>query len=185
MLHVLYLYTRQETSSSWSSFPAGAQQGLSLLACNRVFFPCWCATGSFSTGMQHRVFFPCWCATGSFSTGMQHRVFFPCWCATGSFSTGMQHRVFFPCWCATGSFSTGMQHRVFFPCWCAKGSSFPSGAELGVLSLLVLHKFPTCDGNQNKRAMMALNRSPQYHSTQGEYDIIRGTFLQNYFEIRS
>ena len=30
---------------------------------------------------------------------------------------------------------------------------------------------------------MALYRSPEYHSTQGEYDLIRGTFLQNYFEI--
>ena len=33
---------RQDTSSIGSSFPAGAQQGLlSLLVCNRVFFPCW------------------------------------------------------------------------------------------------------------------------------------------------
>ena len=31
---------------------------------------------------------------------------------------------------------------------------------------------------------MALYRSPEYHSTQGEYDLIRGTFLLNYFEIR-
>ena len=36
----------------------------------------------------------------------------------------------------------------------------------------------------NKRAMMALHSSPEYHSTQEEYDLIRGTFLQNYFEIR-
>ena len=36
----------------------------------------------------------------------------------------------------------------------------------------------------NKRAMMALNHSPKYHSTQGEYDLIRGKFLRNYFEIR-
>ena len=32
--------------------------------------------------------------------------------------------------------------------------------------------------------MMALYRSPEYYSTEGEYDLIRGTFLQNYFEIR-
>ena len=38
--------------------------------------------------------------------------------------------------------------------------------------------------NQNKRAMMALYCSPEYQSTQGEYDLIRGTFLRNYFEIR-
>ena len=38
--------------------------------------------------------------------------------------------------------------------------------------------------NTNKGAMMALYRSPEYHSTQGEYDLIRGTFLRNYFEIR-
>ena len=31
---------------------------------------------------------------------------------------------------------------------------------------------------------MALYCSPEYHSTQGEYDFIRGTFLRNYFEIR-
>ena len=31
---------------------------------------------------------------------------------------------------------------------------------------------------------MALYRSPEYHSTQEEYDLIRGTFLQNYFETR-
>ena len=36
----------------------------------------------------------------------------------------------------------------------------------------------------NKRAIVALYRSPEYHSTQGEYDLIRGTFLRNYFEIR-
>ena len=39
-----------------------------------VFFPCWCITGSFSTGMQQgllsllvckTVFFPFWCLTGS------------------------------------------------------------------------------------------------------------------------
>ena len=30
---------------------------------------------------------------------------------------------------------------------------------------------------------MTLYRSPEYHSTQGEYDLIRGTFLRNYFEI--
>ena len=36
----------------------------------------------------------------------------------------------------------------------------------------------------NKRAMIALHRSPEYHSTRGEYDLIRGTFLRNYFEIR-
>ena len=35
-----------------------------------------------------------------------------------------------------------------------------------------------------KRAMMALYRSPEYHSTQEEYDLIGGTFLSNYFEIR-
>ena len=29
---------------------------------------------------------------------------------------------------------------------------------------------------------MALYRSPEYHSTQGEYDLIRGTFLRNNFE---
>ena len=29
----------------------------------------------------------------------------------------------------------------------------------------------------NKRAMMALYRSPENHSTQGEYELIRGTFL--------
>ena len=34
----------------------------------------------------------------------------------------------------------------------------------------------------NKRAMIALYHSPEYHSTQGEYDLIRGTFLLNYFE---
>ena len=38
--------------------------------------------------------------------------------------------------------------------------------------------------DENKRAMMALYPSPEYHSTQGEYDLIRGTFLGNYSEIR-
>ena len=38
--------------------------------------------------------------------------------------------------------------------------------------------------NQYKRAMMALYRLPEYHSTQGVYDLNRGTFLRNYFEIR-
>ena len=32
--------------------------------------------------------------------------------------------------------------------------------------------------------MMALYRSPEYHSTQGEYDLIRGTLMRNYFEIK-
>ena len=31
---------------------------------------------------------------------------------------------------------------------------------------------------------MALYPSPEYHNTQGEYDLIRETFLRNYFEIR-
>ena len=37
---------------------------------------------------------------------------------------------------------------------------------------------------KNKRVIMALYSSPEYHSSQGEYDLIRGTFLRNYFEIR-
>ena len=54
-----------------------------------------------------------------------------------------------------------------------------------VLSKLFTAKFKlgisyTC----YKRAIMALYRLPEYHSTQGEYDLIRGTFLPNYFEIR-
>ena len=132
-----------------SSFPDGVQQGLlSLLVCNRVFFP--------------RVFFPCWYATGfSFPAGAQqgllsqgllsllvrNRVFFPCWCATGSsfptvaqqglLSLLVRNRVFFPCWCATGSpFPAGVQQgllfllvckRIFFPCWCFTWCPFPAG----------------------------------------------------------
>ena len=46
-----------------------------------------------------------------------------------------------------------------------------------------LWKIKKNNKKNNKRAMMALYRSPEYHSTQGEYDLIRGTFLQN-FEIR-
>ena len=38
---------------------------------------------------------------------------------------------------------------------------------------------------KNKRDMMALYLSPEYYSTQGEYDLIRGTFQRNYFDIRS
>ena len=45
-------------------------------------------------------------------------------------------------------------HRVFFLCWHFTGSSFPAGASFGILSLLVLHKFPTlkfCHGIRTKR----------------------------------
>ena len=70
---------------------------------------------------------------------------------------------------------------------------FPIGTILAIFDLQVTYmlptkfrvKWPSGSGEEaNKRAMMALYRSPEYHSTQGEYDLIRGTFLQNYFEIR-
>ena len=71
-------------------------------------------------------------------------------------------RVFFPCWYATGSsFPAGVQPG-FFSCWYARGFSYPAGASLpagdsqGLLSLLVLHKFPTLKfyhGNQTKQAI--------------------------------
>ena len=40
-------------------------------------------------------------------------------------------------------------HWVLFPCWCSTGSWFPAGASQSVF-LLVLYKFPTCHGNQTK-----------------------------------
>ena len=49
-----------------------------------------------------------------------------------------------------------MCNRVLFSCWYARGSSFEAGASQGLLSLLVLHKFPTLKfyhGNQTKQAV--------------------------------
>ena len=56
--------TKQETSSTGTSFPACAQQGLFPLLVHKIFFPCWCAP---------RVFFPCWCTTRSFFPAGAHQ----------------------------------------------------------------------------------------------------------------
>ena len=66
---------------------------------------------------------------------------------------------------------------VFDPMW----PSFKLDLEITKTNILgKIH-----DNCFNKRDMMALYRSPEYHSTQGEYDLIRGTFLRNYFETRA
>ena len=79
------------------------------LKLNRVFFSCWCTTGSsFPAGEQQGLLFLLVCK----------RIFFPCWCFTGSS---------FPAGDSQGVLSLLVIHRVIFPCWRFTGSSFPAG----------------------------------------------------------
>ena len=112
----------------------------SYVKLNRVFLPCWCATGSsFPAGVEQ----------GILSLLVCNRVFFPCWCATGySFPAGVQQGLLFLLVCK----------RIFFPCCCFTGHFFPAGDSHSLLSLRVLHKFPTLKvyhGNQTKQELSA------------------------------
>ena len=69
--------------------------------------------------------------------------------------------VFFPCWYTTGSFSAGMQQSSYSA--NMQKSSFPSGAEMGLFSLLVLHKFLICHGNQKKNPKKQMTTGHETH----------------------
>ena len=94
--------------------------------------------------------------------------------------------------------------QLFYPhdrhTWrSAIGAASQEGGPLMWLLLLYLHinqksvnddddddddEWQWRNRRNNKRAIMALYCSPEYHSIQGEDNLIRGTFLPNYFEIR-
>ena len=91
----------------------------------------------------------------------------------GLLSLPWYNRVFFPCWCLTGSSFPAVVQQVvcksiFFPFWCFTGYSFSADDSHGLLSLLVLHKFPNLKfylaTKQNKRFQDSDIYKTRWHS---------------------